>query len=57
MATGIAERARGNEGRKQVIEAMIEKARDPAEVATAVVDAVAREKFELVVCRDAQAIG
>ena len=56
VATGIAERARGKEGRKQVIEAMVKKARDPAEVAAAVVDAVAREKFELVVCRDAQAM-
>jgi len=56
VATGIAERARGKEGRKQVIEAMVKKARDPAEVAAAVVDAVAREKFELVVCCDAQAM-
>ena len=56
VATGIAVNARGKEGRKRVIEAMIEKARDPAEVATAIVNAVAREKFELVVCRDAQAM-
>jgi short-subunit dehydrogenase len=56
VATGIAQRARGKEGRKRVIEGMIEKARDPAEVAAEVVRAVEREKFELVVCRDAKGV-